>query len=324
MTGSQSAPIFPEKKFEMGENLVKDTQPPTKKFHSYVLPTPLDAKRLVSAGRGGSTYVNAGMKETSTSGHGRSIWHSSPLEPHKSTKDVLDERTSGKSQSILKESNINSVSAKTPPPLAEGLSQLQTEHRPFSDSKKIKRQSFSGPISIRPWSSKSTMTSSASAAEQSKLSTLHHRTPVPQPSTSPKVSPSASPPPVSSPKISELHELPRPPPNAAKATRPFSLVGHSAPLVPRSQELSMANKLPSVAAHAASPLPAPPGTVARSYSIPSRGQRAASFSMPELLNLSRNSDVNQEVSSPPLTPIYLINTQPSTKMGEPTAPSSGN
>ncbi|XP_024978632.1 uncharacterized protein At2g33490-like isoform X2 [Cynara cardunculus var. scolymus] len=132
------------------------------------------------------------------------------------------------------------------------------QQRDTHTGKAAKRQAYSGPLPPGKMASSNSrpITTSSSQAR------------------------SVSPPPLSSPKISELHELPRPPttslsrPLAASAS--FSS-GHSAPLFFKNQ-----NKMLT------SPLPPPPLVVSRSFSIPSTNQRG-------------------KVGSPPLTPISLAN-----------------
>lgn len=118
-------------------------------------------------------------------------------------------------------------------------------------------------------------------------------------SSSPRISPTASPPLASSPRINELHELPRPPGQSAPPRRSKSpgLVGHSAPLTAWNQERSNVVAQTNIVA---SPLPIPPLVVSRSFSIPSRNQRAmAQRPLPERL----------VASPPPLppTPASLMN-----------------
>ncbi|KAJ4960211.1 hypothetical protein NE237_020121 [Protea cynaroides] len=303
--GSQSAPIFAEKKSDVGERIRQMRPLSTRKFHTYVLPTPVDAKTSILA-RSSNTIPHT--RHTSLGGRTHSLWHSSPLEPKKHEKDSRDDTLSDipieKAQSVLKESNINSASIRLPPPLAEGFSPPQLDPRNASDTKKVKRQAFSGPLTSRPWSSKYSSSTSGpiSQTEQPLLvSGMVSRVPIPQPSSSPKVSPSASPPLISSPRISELHELPRPPiSSATNPTRSSGFVGHSAPLGSRSQEHSSTNKTPTLTSNSASPLPMPPLTVHRSFSIPSSSQRAKALHGTRLLKA-------EEVASPPLTPISLTN-----------------
>ncbi|XP_042500072.1 uncharacterized protein At2g33490-like isoform X2 [Macadamia integrifolia] len=306
--GSQSAPIFPEKKSDAGERIRQMRPLSTRKFHTYVLPTPVDAKTSMAA-RSSNTIPQ--MRQTSLGGRTHNLWHSSPLEPKKHEKDSRDDTLSGlpvvKAQSVLKESNINSASIRLPPPLSGGLSPPQFDPRTASDTKKVKRQAFSGPITSRPWLSKPGFSASGPISQSEHpllVSGMVSCVPMPQPSSSPIVSPSASPPPLSSPRISELHELPRPPiSSATNFTRPSGLVGHSAPLVARSQEHSTTNKSPNLTSKSASPLPRPPLTVPRSFSIPSSSQRTMTQHVTRLSKA-------EEVASPPLTPISLTNIQP--------------
>ncbi|XP_058093039.1 uncharacterized protein At2g33490-like [Magnolia sinica] len=307
--GSQSAPIFPDKMFDPAEK-IRDMRPSsTRKFHTYVLPTPVDAKNPVLAR---SSTPAARVRQGSMSGQTRNLWYSSPLEPKKHLKDPRDDPSSDpsgrtvKAQSVLKESNSTSIRA----PLTEGQAFRQFDIHTASDSKKIKRYAFSGPLTRNEWSNKPALSASgpiSSADHPQLVSAMLSRIPMRHPSVSPRVSPPASPPLMSSPKISELHELPRPPVSLANPTRPLGLLGHSAPLVSRSQEHSPTNKVPLMTPKAASPLPMPPpGSVTRSYSIPSSGQRAAAL----------NADITEEVASPPLTPISLTNTQPASTASE--------
>lgn len=153
----------------------------------------------------------------------------------------------------------------------------------FSQQEATTRHAFSGPL--KPSST---------------------RLPVPVPaqaqSSSPRISPTASPPLASSPRINELHELPRPPGQFAppRRSKSPSLIGHSAPLTAWNQERSNVVASTTIVA---SPLPVPPLVVSRSFSIPSRNQRTmAQQPLPE-----RNQN---SVASPPplpLTPASLMN-----------------
>ncbi|OVA09630.1 BAR domain [Macleaya cordata] len=310
-TGSHSAPIFAEKRFDAAERVRQLRPSSSRKFHTYVLPTPLDAKTSQSAGSSNPA------PRTSLSGT-HNLWHSSPLEPKKHEKDSRDDKVWGlnnlKPQSVLKESNINSASNRLPPPLAEGFSLPQLDPR-TADTKKIKRYAYSGPITSKAWSAKPSLSSSGpiGSMEHPQLVPGLSRVPV-HPSSSPKVSPSASPPLISSPKISELHELPRPPIIISATSRNTALVGHSAPLGSRNQELSATNKIPLIPSNSASPLPTPP--LPRSFSIPSSGQRAMALHVAKLLETPQNREKAEEVASPPLTPISLANTKPASTTSE--------
>ncbi|THF98719.1 hypothetical protein TEA_017791 [Camellia sinensis var. sinensis] len=201
--GSHSAPIFAEKKFDPAER-AREMQPSARKFHSYVLPTPVDVKSSISITNGSDLQ----LRPTSHIGSTHSLWHSSPLEPEKREKDCTDDNLSvpaiSKAQLKLKESSSNNPSVQDPPNSASGT--LTSTISPITSSELP--QLVSGLLS--------------------RVHTL-------RPSSSPKVSPSASPPIVSSPKISELHELPRPP--GGLTSKPVSSsIRHSAPLIFRNQE----------------------------------------------------------------------------------------
>ncbi|KAG6621797.1 hypothetical protein I3842_Q003700 [Carya illinoinensis] len=293
--GSHSAPISTEK-FDPVEKVINMQPSSTRRPNTYVLPTPVDAKAS------SSSRTSTSVPQLMPSGRTHNLWHSSPLEDKKHEKD------SGDGVSVLKESNINNTPIVLPPPLAQGISLSQLETVNASDSSKIKRQAFSGPLIGKPGSTKPVLSSSgpiASAELPQVVSGMLSRLPIPQP-LSPKVSPSASPPLVSSPKISELHELPRPPGNlASKPAKSHGLLGHSAPLSFRNQEPFGINKIPLEASIAASPLPVPPLIVPRSFSIPSSGQRAMAIHVTKLLDSPQVSGKAEEVASPPLTPISL-------------------
>lgn len=115
-------------------------------------------------------------------------------------------------------------------------------------------------------------------------------------------------------KISELHELPRPPPARSPVSSP-ALVPHSAPLVSKPNQEREKEKRATITSVSASknvpsPLPAPPvGVVmARSYSIPSRGtdKREDGVMDAKLVEGFKQKNL-REVVSPPLTPIALKN-----------------
>ena len=111
------------------------------------------------------------------------LWHSSPLDEKKNEKDVdskLSEPTIPRAHSVLKESNSDTTYTQLPRPSADGLSPPQVDLFSATDTKKIKRQAFSGPLTNKPLSVK-------------PVSGGFPRLPVPQPS-SPKASPNASPP----------------------------------------------------------------------------------------------------------------------------------
>ncbi|XP_052484511.1 uncharacterized protein At2g33490 isoform X1 [Gossypium raimondii] len=291
---SQSAPLFAENKSEPSEKI----QPlPSRKSSSYVLPTPVATKGSIGFGKPAPQSY-------------KKICYSSPLELHKYQRLLRDEKISGSAvinaQAVLRESNKPASSTQLPPPLADKVLLSRVSPAAASDSKKIKRQAFSGPLTSKQWPSKP-----VSVEHPQLFSGPILRSPMSQlQATSPKVSPNASPPFVSSPKISELHELPRPPAtSASKSSRPLGLVGYSGPLMPRGQVLSATNK--SAVSRAASPLPQPPDVVTRSFSIPSRDRRVMSLPVFKPLETAIVSGMSQDAASPPLTPISLAQIQPS-------------
>ncbi|XP_031271466.1 uncharacterized protein At2g33490-like [Pistacia vera] len=325
--GSYSAPLFPEKKNDQAEKFRQIQQSSIRKSGTYVLPTPIDAKVPI-ASRPSTSIPFA--RPTNSSGRTHNPSHSSPLEQKKQDKDYGDGHMSDlsvfKRQSVLKESNINTTSTKLPPPLAEGFSLPQLDAFTSSDTKNNKVKAFSGPMTNKSSSKKPVLSSSGpitSTEPNQQVSVVLFPSPVAQPSTSPRRSPSASPPLVSSPRLSELHELPRPPSGlAGKPAKSHGLVGHSAPLMSRNQEHTATNKIPSVISSAASPLPIPPLIVPRSFSIPSSGQRAMALHVSKLLESPKVGEKGEEVSSPPLTPISLVNIKPVSGVSE-VAPHSG-
>ncbi|XP_072992639.1 uncharacterized protein At2g33490 [Typha latifolia] len=247
--GSYSAPLFTDKKSEASERTKEMRPSSTRKLHTYVLPTPCETRS--SSLPGSVNPIPQSLLESNKGVRPTQLQHSSPLQ----TRDLKDNelpiptRPTSSQSSVLKECNTNSGPTRLPPS-NEGLALPGHSPQNASDMKKIKREAFSGPL-----------TSNSSAA----LPTL---VPTPQASTQ-KVSPGASPLAVSSPKINELHELPRPPTTSSKPRRPPNPMTHSAPLVYRDQVYSRTRNMPSNA----SPLPTPPGVMARSFSIPSNGQR---------------------------------------------------
>ncbi|KAL5979015.1 hypothetical protein ACLOJK_018912 [Asimina triloba] len=292
--GSQSAPLFPDRKFDPSERMKEVNPSSTRKFHTYVLPTPVNAKGSVPADS--SNPAVPSVAQPSMTGQPHNLWHSSPLEPRRHVKDGKGDQFS---ETMLKEDSKNSN--LIPPPLVEGHPVPQSD--PYNDAKKVKRNAISGPLTSKGWFDKQT----TSSGMPSSLENPHTVSPVPYPSASPRVSPSASPPLMASPLINELHELPRPPVSLADPIRPSSFAGHSAPLVSRGQELST-NKMSCMATHAASPLPTPPVSFPRSYSIPSSLHRAMSINLAKL-EASQSPNLPKEISSPPLTPIRFAGAQ---------------
>lgn len=304
--GSQSAPLFAENKSVPFDKIQPSL---ARKFNSYVLPTPVAIKGSTGLGNPAPQSFKTSLNE-----HANNLWHSTPLEHKKYERILGDEKFSGSAltnaQSVLRESNNAASLTRLPPPSDRVLF---SKFSPIaaSDSKKIKRQAFSGPLASKPWPTKPV------SVEHPRLFSgpiLRNSMPQP-PSTSPKVSPSTSPTFVSSPKISELHELPRPPASSAsKSSRPLGLVGYSGPLISRGQVLSATNK--TVVSRAASPLPQPPQVVTRSFSIPSSAHTVMSIPVSKPVEIANNSGIFEDVASPPLTPISLSQIRPSSTSSE--------
>ncbi|XP_057493918.1 uncharacterized protein At2g33490-like isoform X2 [Actinidia eriantha] len=309
-TTSQSAPLSAEKKSDPAERFRQMRLLSTRKSNSYVLPTPVEPKSLVAV----TDPVVSGTRQTSLSGTALNYRHSSPLEQKRYEKILQNEKLSEpiilSQPSVLRESNSNTTSTCLLPPLIEDLSSQQHDQRTTSDSKKIKRLAFSGPLTSKVWSNKPGLSASSpivSTVQPKLFSGPLLRTPMPPPSSVPKLSPSASPTYVSSPKISELHELPRPPAILASkfVGRPSNQIGYSGPLLSKGQKMiPAANKL---AADVASPLPKPHLTISRSFSIPSMGKKGPLSPVLMPLGPPQTSKITEDISSPPLTPIPSSN-----------------
>ncbi|KAL3835735.1 hypothetical protein ACJIZ3_010471 [Penstemon smallii] len=293
---SKSAPLFPEKKLDSTQMRPS----PSRKFTSYVLPTPDETKSPVrkSDNEAPQTRQAAG-----------NLWHSSPLDLNKYEKLQANEKFSGPiildSKSVLKESNNNTKPTQLPPPLSQGLSFKQYDPSVASHAKKVKRQAFSGPLTGKPWPNNPGFSASGpivSSGYPPPFSGSLLRTPLPRPTSAPKLSARLSPTYVSSPKISELHELPRPPPHLA-SRRPSNRSTHSGPLMSKSNEMTAARVSASTVA---STLPTPPQVLPRSFSIPAGGPIEVSLRVP----LEGSSKMGDDTSSPPLTPISLQNIRP--------------
>ncbi|PIN01701.1 hypothetical protein CDL12_25787 [Handroanthus impetiginosus] len=304
--GSHSAPIYAQK-FDAADR-IGEMRTAMPKFSTHVLPTPADAKgsRANSSTTISSTNIPIGIS--------KNLWHSSPLDIEKQKKfvdDHLSRRSFSKSQ-IAVEVNINNKHIlPLPRPLTEGASAPQSDTQSGFDTEKIKRQAFSGPLATKPSSSKPLVPTSGpinSTEQPQSISGSLARVSASQAPSFVNVSHNASPPLVSSPKISELHELPRPPDSfGSKPIRSVGPVGHSAPLVNRNREVSPTNRNPFRQSREGSPLPLPQLTVSRSFSIPSSSQRATALHPGKVLESSPVMPNIEEVASPPLTPISLSN-----------------
>lgn len=267
--GTQSAPIFAGNVLDPSTNFRKMNQS-RRTVHSYKLPTPDDNKKFASVDVNTSPHSD---KSESKPRVAVNLWHSSPL--------VKDFKPSSMHIGPVKMLSSNErISA----PLAYSYS---------TSISKMKREAFSGPIPSKAGLSKPLFSART-------MSTKPHG-PGWQSSVPLKVTSRVTSVPTTSPQISELHELPRPPANVG-AQRP-GLVGYSGPLVSRRQMSNAPTRI-SPPSHTASPLPRPPAAMTRSYSIPSNSQRTPIITVNKLLE-SRHSRDSSEVSSPPLTPISL-------------------
>lgn len=261
---SYSAPLYPQKSDPSGKP-PKETQP-SRKFHSYVLPPPVEPKSSNSRAPPTSAFQD-------------------PLPDDKHDQDIGNNNTSTSASAAASKpaqstENATTSSIQSPAPLSERFSFSQnTKH----DGKTAaKRQAYSGPLTP----SKSFSGKMSSSAGQNASAR------------------SVSPPTLSSPKISELHELPRPPPPTGSSSllnfsKPGGLSGHTPPSFFKNQETSSQppNKRPILTSTVASPLPIPPLVVSRSFSIPSTNQRAVA-------SIQETRQTGQ-APSPPLTPVTL-------------------
>ncbi|XP_041997989.1 uncharacterized protein At2g33490-like [Salvia splendens] len=291
---SHSAPLYAEK-FDPGERM-REMRNSAQKYSRHVLPTPDDAK--------GSMNSSPSLSSTkSLGGSSKNLYHSSPLDIEKQKKIVeghISARNLPKSQ-VPADDNSNK---KHFLPLPPSVPQLDT--RSGSDNQKIQRQAFSGPIVSKSYNKQSLVPTSGPISS-TEVSGLHGSVSGLQPPVL-NVSQNAPPPPVSSPKISELHELPRPPEYfGSKAMQSAGAIGHSAPLVSRNREISPTNRNRYVSSKEGSPLPLPQLTVSRSFSIPSSSQRATAFHPGKALEPSQIVQRTEKLPSPPLTPISLSN-----------------
>lgn len=270
---THSAPLFAGNLLDETDRL-RQMRPSSTK-HSYRLPTPVGADNPVPSG---SHRLHHSAQFFETKPHApTNLWHSSPL-----TKDY----------------NGAMHNAATKPSSSSST----------DDLKKLKRESWSGPIPIKagsggkPFSQADHRPSPTMAYPGAMPAAKPHVRHASSSSVSPKVSPKMSPvPPASSLKISELHLLPLPPANV-DPVRPSGLVGYSGPLV--SKRAPTPARASPKASRTASPLPRPPAALARSYSIPSNSQRTPIITVNKLLE-AKHSREGSDASSPPLTPLSL-------------------
>ncbi|XP_064983240.1 uncharacterized protein At2g33490-like isoform X2 [Musa acuminata AAA Group] len=293
---SQSAPIFADKKLDLTE---KTETPPlsTRKFHSYVLPTPV-GDRNPESNPGTAPCVE--KNDCSPP-----LWNSSPLEAKRPVKDFRERELSSPTtfkNSVLRGSNINSGPISMPSYFSEKPSMPQINQKTAYDTNNFRRQAFSGPLTSKRFSSKpivSTPDYRSSVEFPPVGSSASQHVFKPQSSPPHKETHRTSPPPVSYPKISELHELPRPPFGSEKSTGASTLIGYSGPLVSRSKVLNARNNMPSDVSYKTS-LPAPFVHISRSFSIPSNSQRISMLTAARLLESPHNLVTVEEITSSPL------------------------
>ncbi|XP_031115573.1 uncharacterized protein At2g33490-like [Ipomoea triloba] len=289
---SKSAPLLAELKFDNTDRAMQMGSSPSYKIHSYVLPTPVEKESRVSFKPDTEAPQ---IRRTSLSKSTENLWHSSPLDINKYEKlgatDKVSEHTIFNSQSVLKESNNNSKSSRL---VSEGHSLPRLDPFSASDAKKLKRQAYSGPLTEKTWPNNPSFSTSGPMLSTGYPQRFSGSLLRPQPSSTPKFASLSSSPPFmsSSPKISELHELPRPPSNLSSSpTPPSNLVAHSGPLASKGPGLSPTNRT-------ASTLPVPPTAFPRSYSIPTRGETETALRASKpVIDVPSSPSVSQPLSN---------------------------
>ncbi|CAI9752573.1 unnamed protein product [Fraxinus pennsylvanica] len=268
--GSHSAPILAQK-FDPAER-IREMQITAPKINTHVLPTPADAMSSIT-----------------------------------SSFSLLSSTATSVGSTKIKERANNRHSLPLPRPLTEGGTAPKSDIQSGSNAREIERHAFSSSLASKSSSNKPILSTSGpigSSELPQSVSGLLSRVPVSQLSLSVNVSHGASY--VSSPRISELHELPRPPDSlGSKPMFSAGALGHSAPPVNRNREASPTNRNPLPSSKEGSSLPLPQLTVPRSLSIPSSGQRALALHAGKLLESSQIEIKTEKVASPPLTPISL-------------------
>lgn len=297
---SQSAPISVNKKLDSTEKI--ETLPAVRKFHAYVLPTPHNDRNL------NPSPHTAPSLETPTPCNDRNpnpSPHTTPLETKGSQSPKESEfscTTKSSRNSTTTGNRIYSGPIRMPSDFSEKPSGPQFNRHEAYAANKLNRQAFSGPITNQPFSNKPIVSPQYRHSTEfpHPVSLASQQMPKPKSSISPNVA-SRTLPPVTSLKISELHELPRPPISSEKATGPSSFIGYSGPLVSRAKNNLMSSRPSRVL-----PLPKPLGQMSRSFSNPSNSQRIPVFAVSKLLEIPQNSVRIEEITSPP--PAHLPST----------------
>lgn len=312
MVGSKSAPIIPSTYGKSdGIEKVPDVQPSMatqRNLPTYALPIPVGAK---SGNITGLINSAIGTRPVVGSGAVSSSWH---------TSNDLNLRESGeisRSGHLLRFSHISRAQ-----PLPEEPHSTNSVHPPLrfdtpvaSDSKRIKRHAYSGPLTGKTWSSRPILQGSgplvSRQVEPSFKSGPMARSSISHPFGSSKISPSVSPPNLSPPHTNKFYELPKPPNDSTKPPRLSNIIAHSAPLVAKkNQEHLIVQKPGQATSKPATPLPPPPpGLVTRSFSIPSSCQKGQSLHLPKISEVSEGIQITEEAPSPPLTPIPFPNSK---------------
>lgn len=312
MVGSKSAPIIPSTYGKSdGIEKVPDVQPSMatqRNLPTYALPIPVGAK---SGNITGLINSAIGTRPVVGSGAVSSSWH---------TSNDLNLRESGeisRSGHLLRFSHISRAQ-----PLPEEPHSTNSMHPPLrfdtpvaSDSKRIKRHAYSGPLTGKTWSSRPILQGSgplvSRQVEPSFKSGPMARSSISHPFGSSKISPSVSPPNLSPPHTNKFYELPKPPNDSTKPPRLSNIIAHSAPLVAKkNQEHLIVQKPGQATSKPATPLPPPPpGLVTRSFSIPSSCQKGQSLHLPKISEVSEGIQITEEAPSPPLTPIPFPNSK---------------
>ncbi|KAK1391899.1 Arfaptin domain/BAR domain containing protein [Heracleum sosnowskyi] len=258
----------------------REMQASVPKLQTYVLPTPAKISSAITTSSAlQSSYTS--LRSSSTN-----LRNSSPL------------RT---------ERNSNCSSIPLPPPDRRSFPQLK-KHNSFDLN--LNKRAYSGPSPSKP-----ILSTSGPLTSEEHLSGLLCQVPVSQLSTSANLSRSASTPPVSSRRITELRELPRPPDSIALKMESSS-IAHSVPLVVRNHEHPPSNKIPKLTTNIASRLPSPALTVPRSFSVPSSSSKAKPSHMAKMSGPSQIPYQVEEFTSPPLTPLSLSDMKPLSKISK--------
>uniref|UniRef100_A0A0D6QX07 BAR domain-containing protein n=1 Tax=Araucaria cunninghamii TaxID=56994 RepID=A0A0D6QX07_ARACU len=334
--GSKSAPLTPST-YGKSDRIDKilDTQPNTatqRNLHTYALPIPVSAKSGNTTG-GGSNFA-LGSGTVGETGAVNSLWHTAPLGQPKSqtgseiasikndlnlhesadnfrTNHLLSRNGIPKARPLPEEPNTNNRANALPVPSSvERVPMVRFDIPVASDSKRIKRHAFSGPLTGKLWSSRPSVSGSGGLAskpiEPSFKSGPVARSSISHPFGSSKISPSVSPPNLSPTHVSVLYELPKPPSDSTKPVKSSNMISHSAPLVAKkNQEHLSVQKAGITISKPASPLPPPPPGLAttRSFSIPSSAQKGQVLQLPKNTDIPERILMTEEVPSPPLTPI---------------------